>query len=444
MPRFPCLAQPANRRQFLGSSLSAAAGLLLARPAAGQKKDRPPITGLEDPRLAPFDELMTSFIGDYKLPGAALAVARHGRLVYARGFGYADLDGKKSVQPASLFRIASVSKPLTAVAVLRLVDRGKLGLEDKALDLIKVTPHLAPGAKPDPRLGRITIRNLLQHTGGWDRDVSFDPIAVPWRVARELGIEPPVRPVDVVRYALGLPLDFDPGARHAYSNVGYLVLGRIIEALSRQSYEAFVRREVLAPLGLSAPRLGKGAIEGRAPGEVHYYDSKKRTGPAVVGPHVGKTVPLPDGADNVDGYEAHGGWIASAIDLVRFAAAFDDPARCRLLKEETVHAMWARPEGLAGHSKTGKPLTTYYGCGWSVHTIGKKGKLNAWHSGLIAGTSSLLVRRNDGLTWAVLFNTDADPDGKHRADRIDPLLHEAADRVKSWPDKDLFARYLKP
>jgi N-acyl-D-amino-acid deacylase len=155
-------------------------------------------------------------------------------------------------------------------------------------------------------------------------------------------------------------------------------------------------------------------------------------------------VPLPDGAENVDGYEAHGGWIASAVDLVRFAAAFDEPARFKLLEEKTVHAMWARPEGLAGHTKTGKLRPTFYGCGWSVRPIGKKGKLNAWHDGLISGTSSLLLRRNDGFDWAVLFNTDADGEGKEPANRIDPLMHEAVDRVKTWPDKDLFVKYLKP
>lgn len=434
---------PWTRRQFLAG----ATALVAARCVHGQKNEtrgQPPVTGLHEPGLESFDRMMLAFLAEHKLPGAALAVGKDGRLVYARGFGYANVDKKEPVQPAALFRIASVSKPVTAVAVLQLVERGKLRLEDKAFSLLKLAPHLEAGARPDPRLGRITVLELLRHTAGWDRDKSFDPIARPWDIAKALNIRPPVRPEHIVRYVMGRPLDFDPGERHAYSNVGYLVLGRLIEAVSRRSYEEYVRKEVLTPLGITTMRLGKGALEERARGEVHYYDSQKRVGRAVVGPHIGDTVPLPDGAENLDGFEAHGGWIASAPDLVRIASAVDQSPRVRLLQERTLRAMVQRPEGAAGHEADGKPKDAYYGCGWMVRPVGDRGQANLWHTGLIAGTSALLVRRWDGLSWAVLFNTDADRECKHPADLIDGLVHQAADEVRDWPATDLFGKYLKP
>ena len=95
-----------------------------------------PITGRADPRLASFDQLMTRSVAKHHLPGAALAVARNGRLVYARGFGFADRDEKQPVQPESLFRIASISKPLTAAAVLQLVERGRLKLDEPVFELL--------------------------------------------------------------------------------------------------------------------------------------------------------------------------------------------------------------------------------------------------------------------------------------------------------------------
>jgi N-acyl-D-amino-acid deacylase len=80
----------------------------------------------------------------------------------------------------------------------------------------------------------------------------------------------------------------------------------------------------------------------------------------------------------------------------------------------------------------------YYGCGWLVRVLGPKDGINTWHTGALDGTASLLVRRSDGLTWAVLFNTRNGPKGANLADLIDPLMHHAADKVKSWPKRDLF------
>jgi len=400
-----------------------------------------PVTGEPQPGLEPFDRLMFSFMAANKVPGGALAVTKGGRLVYARGFGYADVERKEPVQPTSLFRIASVSKPLTGVAVLQLVERGKLKLDDKVFGLLKPEPHLEAGGSVDPRLKQITILHLLHHAGGWDSSQSFDPMFRSVEIARALGVPPPARPEHIIRYMMGKPLQFAPGERYAYSNFGYCLLGRVIEAAAQQPYEDYVRDHILAPLGITDMRIGRSLLRGRAPGEVRYYTPNAATGPAVVGDPIGAPVPSPYGSMYVEGFDAHGGWLASAVDLARFAAEFDDPARCRLLRPESIEAMFARPEGALGNEPDGKPKAAYYGCGWSVRPVGVKA--NHWHMGMISGTAALLVRRHDGTNWAVLFNTHAGPDGKFLGASLDPLVHPAADAVAQWPEGDLFGKFRK-
>ncbi len=391
------------------------------------------VTGTAQPHLKSFDRMMVEFLQEHSIPGAALAVSAKGRLVYERGFGYADVEAKEPVQPSSLFRIASLSKPITAVAVLQLIEQNRLKLDDKVFQLLKLEPHLPRSAPVDPRLKKVTVRQLLQHTGGWDRAKSFDPMFRSVEIARTLGVVPPAKPEHVIRYMIRRPLDFDPGQRYAYSNFGYCLLGRVIEHVSGQTYEQFVREQVLAPLGIRGMRIGKTRLGERDPAEVTYYVSDGRTGPSVFGSDVGKPVPQPYGAWCLESMDSHGGWIACAADLVRFASAFDDPHRCQILKPPSIETMFARPQGLAGFDASGRPKPSYYACGWSVRPVGTSGRLNTWHMGGLPGTSTILVRRHDGLNWAVLFNTRDTASRQAPATLIDGLVHRAANAVKTWP-----------
>jgi len=397
-------------------------------------------TGKTHEELASFDALMRSFVRENEIPGAALAVACDGRLLYARGFGYADVKQKQPVKPESLFRIASLSKPITSVAIGQLVDRGRLKLDDRVFDLLPHKPHLPHDERTDPRLKTITIHQLLHHTAGWDRDLSIDPMFRSVEIAHRLGVKPPARPDHIVRFMMGWELDFEPGTRYAYSNFGYCLLGRVIEQTTGRSYEQHVRTALLKKLGIESMRIGKTLPAGRAPGEVCYYVRRNRTGTAVVGDRLGAKVPRPYGAWYLEAMDSHGGWIASVVDLMRFAVAVEDNNRSKLLSPESAAAMFAPPKGEAGRTEDGKPRRVYYGLGWSVRQVGDEGKINRWHTGSLAGTSSLLVIRHDGLCWAVLFNTNQTRDGKSPADKIDPLVHRAADAVRHWPKHDLFSK----
>ncbi len=399
--------------------------------AIAQEK-RPPVTGVAEPDLASIDAMILAFMRENEVPGASVAIAKDGRLVYARGFGFGDKQLGLAVQPNMRFRIASISKPITAVAILRLIEMGLLRLDDNPFAVLKI----ALPADADPRLRKITVRHLLQHTAGWDRAQSFDPMFRPLIIAKALGVKAPAQPSDVIRYMLDQPLDFTPGTRYAYSNFGYCILGRIIEKTSGQKYDAFVRKEILTPLGMKHTELGKTLT--RAKDEVKYSDIKQRIAPAVVGPNVGKDVPAPYGAWYLEAMDSHGGWISTASDLVRFGSAFDPIENCKILKPASIRAMLARPPGLAGSDKEGNPRASFYGLGWNVRPTEMKDKTTIWHMGALDGTATLLAKRADGFCWAVLFNSRLNPKGAYLGAKVDPFMHIAVDRVKVWPKRNLF------
>jgi CubicO group peptidase (beta-lactamase class C family) len=389
---------------------------------------------------AAIDRFMTEFIRQHKVPGASVAISKDGRLVYAGGFGWANREQKISVKPDSLFRIASISKPITAVAIMRLVEEGAFKLDDRMVDLLKDLPEYRRHPQWDKRMDRVTVRDLLRHSGGWDRSKVLDPMGLTGhlRAASELNITPPCTPRDMMKFMFRRPLQFDPGTEFAYSNFGYVILGRIIEDKTGKPYEQFVQEQLLAPIGVTTMRIGKMAEQDRAKSEVWYYDVKGRTGTAPYGPSRGQGVASPY-ARPMQVMDAHGGWIASAVDLVRFACAID---QTRLLNRKSTAAMFARPPGTLGHSADGSPKASFYALGWSVRpkTNAVKARRNTWHSGSIQGTSTLLVRRHDGFNWAVLFNSSSTPDNSRLSGLIDPAMHRLVNGVKTWPDQDLFKR----
>lgn len=386
------------------------------------------MTGFAAEGLSPFDELMVSFIQEKKAPGAALAVTKDGRLLLARGYGWSDPETEEPIEPESTFRIASLSKPITALAILRLVDHGRLALDDRIGDILDWNSEPALNQISDPRILEITIRQALQHTGGFDRGASFDPMFRSERIARATQTPAPAKPSAIIEYMLQRPLDFAPGERYAYSNFGYLLLGRVIERITDTDYEDWVQRDLLAPLGIQSAALGHTRFEDRREGEVRYH----HRGGLVksVFPDIEERVERPYGGWYLEAMDAHGGWIASAPDLARLVTALD--AKDGPLSDEFRTALEAAPAGLAGHDADGNPKPTYYGLGWSVRHL-DNGGVNLWHTGSLNGTETLMVRRHDGLCWICLFNTRNGPDGKSLVGAIDAALHRAANAVETWP-----------
>ncbi len=327
--------------------------------------------------------LAADFLRNYDMPGLSLAVAQQGKLVYAAGFGTADKTTGEAVQTTSRFRIASLSKPITATMIFLLVDRKQLSLDDLVFG---PNGHLSSLGQPvDPRVNQITVHQLLQHAGGgWANDANDPMYTYP-----EL-----YNPSDLIKQVIATrPLDNPPGTAYAYSNFGYCVLGRVIEEMIGQTYEYDVRENFLdVPCGAYSMMIGANTLAERQPGEVVYY-----------------------GTDDGDPYgilvsrmDSHGGWVGTAIDYLRFMVRVDGLSTVPDLLSSNSMTMMTTPSGLPGSNG--------YACGWATTTDG------IWsHTGDLAGTRSIMVRTADGFCWVALVNSGKTVSGDPTSDTLSGL-----------------------
>lgn len=397
-----------------------------------------PLTGAAVPGMESFDLLIADVMRKHSIPGGAVAVMRDGKLVYVRGFGYSDVENKTPVKPDALFRIASMSKPITGAAIMKLAEAGKLRLDDRVAPLIA---HLSPptGTTVDPRWEQITVRHLLNHTGGWDRgkpNGGFDPIDRPLIAAAAVGAPAPASSETLIRYMKGMPLDFNPGEKFAYSNFGYIILGRVIERVSGRPYAEYVRTQVLLPVGATRTQQGRSRLQHALADEVKYYwPGAGVNAPLVPSLFPGEgMVPFNYGGFHLEAGDASGAWVSSTVDLLRFMAGVDGrTSRPDILSAATVASMTSKSNSAdvcAGGA-------CYYSAGWFVRPSG--GDANWWHGGTLPGTTSMLVRTADNLSWVALFNTRSLTVSLEA--EVDAALWAARARVTAFPSHDLFATF---
>jgi CubicO group peptidase (beta-lactamase class C family) len=397
-----------------------------------------PISGAAVPGMGAYDQVITDFMRKFSIPGGAVAVMRDGKLIYARGFGYADVENKTPVQPDALFRIASVSKTITSAAVMKLVDEGKLELDDRVAPLIA---HLAPapGATVDPRWEQITIRHLLNHTGGWDRNKpngGFDPIDRPVIAAAAVNAAVPASAETLIRYMKGMPLDFNPGEKFAYSNFGYIILGRVIERVSGMPYKEYVRTRVLQPVGANRTQQGRSRMQDALAGEVKYYMPwEPGLGMTALVPSVfpGEgTVPFNYGGFHLEAGDASGAWVSSTIDLLRFVGGVDGRAhRPDILSAGLVAEMTGSGPTVCASGGC------YWGLGWVVRPT--QGDATWWHGGTLPGTTAMLVRTYHNFSLVGLFNARSLT--ANLEVELDAALWNALAGVTSFPAHDLFSTF---
>jgi CubicO group peptidase (beta-lactamase class C family) len=367
----------------------------------------------------PVDREVKAFMARWQIAGGTVALVRNGRLVYNQAYGQADTN--MPAQPHHLFRIASLSKPITALAIMTLKAQGLLKLQDEVFGPQGLLPDAAYPCF-DRRMLNITVRHLLQHTAGWDRDSNSggDPMFNPVYIARQMGVGAPADTETIIRYVLQKPLDFTPGTQYAYSNFGYAVLGRVVEVLSGMSYESYVQTNILHPLGILDMRLAQNTYAGKELQEVRYFEDLPATSGAIAAQSQ-QAVPWPYSGFNIEAMDAHGGWIASAADLAKILAAADGLTnRPDILSPEDLQQLWL-----------GSAPNPGYALGWMVNSQGA-----AWHTGSLPGSSTLMALLPDGTAWVLLFN------GRHDSaayfQDLDQLMWQARKHIWHWPDQDLF------
>jgi CubicO group peptidase (beta-lactamase class C family) len=399
-----------TRREWLMGAAAVALGpgsVALGQPGPG----RIPITGRAMPRLKRFDSVMTELIDKHGFPGASLAMAKDGRLVFARGYGFADVKRRAAVRPAMQFGIGSVSKSITAVAVLKLFEAGRLRLDDRAFEILG---DLRPpaGATVDPRRRRITVRMLLNHSSGYPNETYLA------EAARAFGVDRDELTADqLVRYGLGKPLAYAPGTQARYSNPGYVVLGQIVAHLSGQPYVQYVMRHVLEPMGIRHAAMGTRSKTYPADW-VHRYD------------HAGKELdPLPPAAGGAAGF-----WVTSTVELIRLMTSVGGSRAPQFLAPATRKEMFAPPAPPLKPRPNGK----YFGLGWDTVEPTPQGPIYTKNGG-VQGYRAFVGHMTEGVDWAFLA-TDATGDQGENAEAAVAITREI-ERTRAWPDLDLFEQF---
>ncbi len=368
-----------------------------------------------------IDLLFETFLEKYNIEGASVAVTYNEKLVYAKGFGYANTETGEEVQPGHLFRIASVSKLLTATGIMKLVEEGQLSLDDPVFGPEGILNHPRFLNYEDKRVEEITVKNLLNHTPGWSRHKG-DPIFNSLYVAHKFKLPAPAQLDDIIVYQLEKPLSFDPGSIYSYSNLGYAILGKIIELKSGIPYEDYIALNILKPHGIHDMHIGHSLYHEKFPNEVHYYEP---AGSSLTQSFdgSGKMVKKSYGGNNMELLGAAGGWVASAPELARFISAIDGYSVIDDVLDSTLIVNMADAE-FAGKGLIGWRGADQHGT-W-------------WRTGTLSGTTALVMRFGNGENWVVLLNSSAYKRIRIH-NKLSRTIFAASYRVKNWPSYDLFA-----
>ncbi|HQY52302.1 MAG TPA: serine hydrolase domain-containing protein [Ignavibacteria bacterium] len=385
------------------------------------------------PGIENFDNEFISFMEKWEVPGGQVTVCKDGRLVYSKAYGYSDLENKIPATTDELFRIASVSKPITAVAIMKMIQEGKLKLSDKALDILSdFTPP--PGTTViDKRWYDITVENLLEHTGGWTLVNGDRQIIYLRKAADAFGTPRPADAKTIIRYGMKDSLEFTPGTEYSYSNFGYNILGRIIEKISGKTYEKYMQEEILALAGISDMLIAKTRDIYRLPNEAKYYteNDNKDVFWSVLDEEE-KMVTMAYGADYfIEVMDSHGGWLSTAEDLAKFVTSVDTKTnRPHILTQATVDNMLSEPT-----LKPKADATQYYAKGWNYEP-----STDSWfHAGALAGVTSYIIRMGDGTTVTVIFNfLSMSKLGDYLTELTKSTVPNSLKSVKQWPAEDLF------
>lgn len=366
-----------------------------------------------------FKQLERLLLREGLIGGGVVVVSRNEKVIYAHGFGYSDREAGIPAEPYHLFRVASVSKLITAVGIMKLVELGKIGLHQKVLGSEGILRGGVYDNYLDKRVENITVFQLLNHSAGWSNRWG-DPMFMASVIAEKIKQPLPIQFDDITSFVLSKRLHFQPGSTSAYSNFGYALLGEVIEKASGMSYERYIQSQILYPLGIFDMQLGGSYVEERVESEVKYYESDSLY---LVDDYTGRQekVRRAYGGTDINTLGPAGGWIASATDLMKLLLALDGfESIPDVLSSETLEIMADNQQNKMS------PL------GW------RKTDPRGWfRTGTLAGTSALMVRKPNGINYVVLLNC-ANHKGPGLTNDLFRVMETALKNIGEWPDMDLF------
>ncbi|TNF38907.1 MAG: class A beta-lactamase-related serine hydrolase, partial [Cytophagales bacterium] len=320
--------------------------------------------------IAAIDSQIEGFISQYNIPGASLAISKNGKLVYQKAYGVADQAQNKAMELNTQMRVASVSKTFTGLAIMLLVQDGKIKLEDKVFGEGAILGTTYGTKAYSNRVKQVTVRHLLQMTtGGWV--VSGNRDAIDYEQGRTNA--------GFFDWMMdNATLNFDPGSQYWYINTNYFVAARIVEKVSGKSFAQFVKERITDPLKMTATAYGKNGTQGRLPNEATYYGQGGTKGFEY--------------NFNLERRDGDAGIVTSAPDLLRFVTAIDgNPSRPDLL-DPAIYNQFIQ----------GSTANTGFANG-----IAQNNQIKYFY-GALPGTRSGYMFHSNGMAAALIFNGNGD------------------------------------
>ena len=345
--------------------------------------------------------------------GASLAVMKNEKLIYCKGFGWADKEEERPAEAGDIYRIASASKLITAVGIMKLCDEGKLTLQSKVFGEEGILNQFTE--IKDKRAKDITVRHLLNHTAGFSRRMG-DPMFKVAQIIKWKDMDHSPSADELISYQLSMRLRDRPGGMAQYSNIGYLILSRVIEQVSGMGYEDFIQKNVLWPAGCYDMHIAHNLYEERYPREVKYYgNSADDSIESYDGS--GEMKLRQYGGNDIRGLQGAGGWVASAPEMMRLVASIDGkPGVPDIISQKSIREM--RDIKRKGD----------YALGWARYHK-KDGSLV--RTGTMSGTCAYIDYRSNGLSYVFITNT-SHYTGPRFTNSIGGMVRSAMRNVKSW------------
>ena len=331
--------------------------------------------------FAKMDSAIANKMDQYNIPAVSIAIIKNEKLVYVKSYGYSDKEANTVASIDDLYRIASVSKPITAIAILKLVQDGLISLDQTVFGTNGILGNDYGITPAGSNKDLITIRHLLEHKSGWTNTPN-NPMF------NNLSYTQSQLLTDVL---INRPLTYQPGSTYYYLNFGYFLLGRVIEKITGVTFESYVKTNILQPCSITEMRIGGNTLNDRFPKEVKYYQSE--SSPYSI---------------NVTRADACGGWIASATDIARFIVKIDrNTYRPDLISTSLLNQLYF------GYLK------------WVQY-------------GSLPGTSAVLCRLNSTFSFVVLANTRINSAEDSINVELNNTITEQINSILNWPTYDLF------
>jgi CubicO group peptidase (beta-lactamase class C family) len=318
-----------------------------------------------------IDEAIRKKMAEQRIAGTSVAVLRDGKVVMTKGYGLANVERSIPAAPETKYQIASATKPFTATAIMMLVETGKVALDEKAA---KYLPNLPA------QYGEVTIRQLLTQTSGVNRDLRTGN-------TDDFTIE------EFWKRLATAPASFKPGERWEYSNTGYILLGMVIESVTKTSYGDFLGEHIFKPLGMK---------------DTAYLEPPDKSNRRAIGYDFVENTFRP--SPYFSGGFSAGGLVSTVSDMAKWDAALNTE---KLIKRSSLEQMF-----MPAKLNDGKPINfdfrgeqSGYGFGWFLTSY--RGRKIATHGGVVSGFSSQIMRFTDDKI-TIIVNSN----GKSGADRI--------------------------